>query len=64
MKLSNGYPVATPSGAIWIVEVAVPVKVREAAYPDAAYTVEDEDSAVEAIEAGLVLDEDWLVDHE
>lgn len=64
MKLSNGYPVATPSGAIWIVEVAESVVLREAEYPTQPYSVEDEDSAVEAVESGLVLDTDWQVEHE
>lgn len=64
MKIVNGYPVATPDGAIWIVEVSESIVLRDAEYPTQPYQTEDEDSAVEAIESGLVLNNDWLIEHE
>lgn len=61
--ITNGYPVESANGTIWIVEVNDTVTVAPAKHPDYTYTVSDEDEATDAIEDGSVLDESWQLDH-
>jgi hypothetical protein len=64
MIITNGYPVETPSGAVWIVTVDENVILREATVPDVTYVMDDEDDAVTVIEDGTVDDETWRVEHD